>query len=104
MERLQFQLVFFTSEFAMFQQSQWSEDVEDVHNCSLSSQFRQHVFPDVFVHVVCVYMYRLVQILITSVYFCMFVFFPFPAKDWPTSLSAPRPDSGHTLPGAGLQW
>ena len=27
-----------------------------------------------------------------------------PAKDWPTSLSAPRPDRGHILPGAGLQW
>ena len=27
-----------------------------------------------------------------------------PAKDWPTSLSAPRPDSGHILPEAGLQW
>ena len=27
-----------------------------------------------------------------------------PAKDWPTSLSAPRPDSGHFFPGARLQW
>ena len=27
-----------------------------------------------------------------------------PAKDWPTSLSAPRPDSGHILPEAGIQW
>ena len=27
-----------------------------------------------------------------------------PAKDWPTSLSAPRPGSGHIFQGARRQW